>query len=101
VATKLADQQVVIEFRDNGPGLPAEVMGRIFDSFFTTKQKGKGTGLGLSISHNIVERLGGTINATNREGGGSVFTIVLPLPAATPQPQPLPEALRETLAMGR
>lgn len=101
VVTKLANQQVVIEFRDNGPGLPAEVMGRIFDSFFTTKQKGKGTGLGLSISHNIVERLGGTINATNREGGGSVFTVTLPLPAAAPRPQHLPEALRETLAMGR
>ncbi|HSR35666.1 MAG TPA: ATP-binding protein, partial [Desulfurivibrionaceae bacterium] len=101
VVTKAVDQQVAIEFRDNGPGLPPEIAGRIFDSFFTTKKKGKGTGLGLSISHNIVERLGGTINAANRESGGSVFTVTLPLPMTTKQPHHLPEALRETLAVGR
>lgn len=101
VVTRFDDQQVVIEFRDNGPGLPPEVMGHIFDSFFTTKQKGKGTGLGLSISQHIIERLGGTINATNRESGGSIFTVTLPLPAASPHRQPLPKPLRETMAVGR
>lgn len=101
VVTRRSGQQAVVEFRDNGPGLPSEVMGHIFDSFFTTKQKGKGTGLGLSISQHIVERLGGTISAANREGGGSVFTVILPLPATSAQPNRVPEALRETLAVGR
>ncbi|MEW6595210.1 MAG: ATP-binding protein [Thermodesulfobacteriota bacterium] len=101
VVTRLVDQQVVIEFRDNGPGLPPEVMGHIFDSFFTTKQKGKGTGLGLSISHHIIERLGGTITAANREGGGSVFSVALPAPSLSLHPQPLPERLRETMAAAR
>ncbi|MEW6501349.1 MAG: ATP-binding protein [Thermodesulfobacteriota bacterium] len=101
VVTRLADPQVAIEFRDNGPGLPPAVMGRIFDSFFTTKQKGKGTGLGLSISQHIVERLGGTIHAANREEGGSVFTVALPLPTAHAQANHLPKMLQQTMAVGR
>lgn len=101
VITKLADQQLVIEFRDDGPGLTPEVMDHIFAPFFTTKPKGKGTGLGLSISRHIVERLGGTIVATNREGGGSIFKVSLPTHEAASIPENLPEPLVETLAAGR
>ncbi|HEX8986941.1 MAG TPA: ATP-binding protein [Rhodocyclaceae bacterium] len=69
----------VIEFRDYGPGISAENLGRIFDPFFTTKPVGKGTGLGLAISYGIVERHGGRLSAFNHAEGGAVFTLVLPL----------------------
>jgi CheY-like chemotaxis protein len=68
----------VIEIRDNGPGIPASLIGRIFDPFFTTKPIGVGTGLGLSICHNIVTSMGGEITVSSREGDGAVFRVVLP-----------------------
>ncbi|MFZ5426067.1 MAG: sensor histidine kinase [Thermodesulfobacteriota bacterium] len=67
-----------IRVADNGPGIPPEHLSRVFDPFFTTKPPGKGTGLGLSITHRIVDRMGGTVTAANRAGGGAVFTITLP-----------------------
>ncbi|HLK54950.1 MAG TPA: ATP-binding protein [Chthonomonadaceae bacterium] len=67
----------VLEFRDNGTGVPDTVVGRIFDPFFTTKDPGKGTGLGLSISHTILKRHQGDIQVYNDHG--AVFTITLPL----------------------
>ncbi len=69
----------IIDFRDYGPGISAENLGRIFDPFFTTKPVGKGTGLGLAISYGIVERHGGKLSAFNHAEGGAVFTLVLPL----------------------
>jgi two-component system NtrC family sensor kinase len=54
-------------------------MDRIFDPFFTTKGPGKGTGLGLSVCFMIVERMGGKIKATSREGEGTTITVNLPL----------------------
>jgi len=69
------DTHAIIEVRDNGPGIPPERLHKIFDPFFTTKEVGKGTGLGLHIVHRIVSKYHGTISATNRQGGGTVFTI--------------------------
>jgi len=74
-----ADGKAVVEFRDNGPGIGEENLGRIFDPFFTTKPVGKGTGLGLAISYGIVERHRGVLAAANHAGGGAVFTLQLPL----------------------
>ena len=73
--------QAVLVFRDNGPGIAPEHLGRLFDPFFTTKPVGKGTGLGLSISYGIVEQHGGTLSAgAPADGGrGAVFTLRLPL----------------------
>ena len=71
--------RLVIEFIDNGPGIPAENLKQIFDPFFTTKDPGKGTGLGLYISYDIIQKLGGTISVANRKSGGAVFTIDLPV----------------------
>lgn len=71
------DGRVVARFTDSGPGLGEEVRGRLFEPFFTTKAGG-GTGLGLSISYNIIQRLGGDIEATNQDQGGSIFQVFLP-----------------------
>ncbi len=73
-----ARQVVVIEVRDNGPGIPEESLETIFDPFFTTKEPGKGTGLGLSICARLVEGMGGRIQASNDPEGGACFTIRLP-----------------------
>lgn len=68
-----------LTFRDNGPGIADEHLGRLFDPFFTTKPVGKGTGLGLSISYGIVEQHGGRLLAGNHEGGGAEFLLELPV----------------------
>jgi signal transduction histidine kinase len=80
---ELADQEKVlkIEFKDNGPGIPADKLGNIFDPFFTTKEPGQGTGLGLSVSFMIIESLGGTIEAASEVGKGTALIIYLPLHA--------------------
>ena len=77
IQSHVEQKQCVIEFRDNGPGIPTEAAAHIFDPFFTTKEVGKGTGLGLSISHSIIEKHHGSITAKN--DGGAVFLITLPL----------------------
>jgi signal transduction histidine kinase len=69
---------VEVKIGDNGPGIPAEVLPRIWDPFFTTKDVGEGTGLGLSIVHELVERHGGTIEVDTRLGDGTAFTVKLP-----------------------
>ncbi len=69
---------VVIEISDNGPGIQAEVLPRIFESFFTTKPRGMGTGLGLPISLGIVRGLGGEIVVESRKGEGATFRVRLP-----------------------
>ncbi len=69
---------VEVKIGDNGPGIPPDVLPRIWDPFFTTKDVGEGTGLGLSIVHELVERHGGTIEVETRLGEGTAFTVKLP-----------------------
>jgi two-component system, NtrC family, sensor kinase len=69
---------VIIECRDEGTGIPDDVMKDIFKPFFTTKEVGKGTGLGLYISHQIIQKHGGDIHVASEEGKGTTFTIELP-----------------------
>lgn len=64
---------------DNGPGIPAEAIDRIFDRYFTTKKPGEGTGLGLFVTKNLIETMGGKIEVTGRSGGGTTFTVTLPV----------------------
>ena len=78
VNTKRHENNIVIEIRDNGPGIPEGVVDKIFQPFFTTKVAGQGTGLGLSISYDIIKAHGGTLNVETKEGEGSAFTIQLP-----------------------
>ena len=74
--------KVVIDVKDQGVGIPPEILNRIFDPFFTTKAPDKGTGLGLSISKSIVESLGGMIEVQSAPGAGT--TVSVSLPALTP-----------------
>jgi signal transduction histidine kinase len=81
VATMLAPNgHVVVQVRDTGSGMSADVMKHLFSPFFTTKPLGLGTGLGLSICHRIVTSFGGTITVESDLGRGSVFEVHL-LPA--------------------
>ena len=68
-----AAKQFRLSVEDNGPGIPAEAMDKIFNPFFTTKDEG--TGLGLAIVHRMVEAHDGTIVVTNGAGGGARFEI--------------------------
>jgi PAS domain S-box-containing protein len=70
---------VVIEVEDNGRGMPIDVVGRVFDPFFTTRRDSGGTGLGLSVSYGLVKEHGGNIGVLSREGIGSRFTVYLPV----------------------
>lgn len=80
ISTRLAGgNTAVIEFRDTGSGFAPENAEAIFEPFFTTKEKGKGTGLGLAICRDILEIHHGRITAENAPGGGSVFTVYLPV----------------------
>lgn len=83
VRTARSDGDVIVEFSDSGPGLPVEAQHRLFDPFFSTKGE-RGTGLGLSISFNIMQRLGGSLNAANGPVKGSVFTVSIPFVPANP-----------------
>jgi two-component system, NtrC family, sensor histidine kinase HydH len=73
---RLGPERVVIEVRDQGMGIAAEDLGRVFDPYFTTRRTG--TGLGLAISRNIIEGLGGTISVASRKGQGTDVRIELP-----------------------
>ena len=79
ITTKL-NNQVLIQIRDNGPGIDEQHRAKLFDPFFTTKPIGKGTGLGLSISHQIVtDKHGGQLTVSSELGQGSEFQIYVPL----------------------
>jgi len=71
-----SDENVVIKVIDTGAGIQEEIMGKIFDPLFTTKQVG--TGLGLSSCKSIVDQHGGTISASSKVGRGTTFTIKMP-----------------------
>ena len=78
LSTTQSGRTVSIEISDNGPGLPSEIIEKIFTPFFTTKPVGKGTGLGLSVSLGIIEEMDGTLEAENGKQGGALFRITLP-----------------------
>jgi two-component system NtrC family sensor kinase len=70
---------VEVEFTDTGMGIPPEILNKIFEPFYTTKDVGKGTGLGLSISYGIIKEHQGDILVKSKVGEGTTFTLVLPL----------------------
>jgi signal transduction histidine kinase len=73
------DRALYVQVRDTGCGIAHDVIDRIWDPFFTTKEVGKGVGLGLALSYNIVKRHGGEISVKSTVGEGSLFTVRLPV----------------------
>ena len=80
VSTKKTGAKVFIAVKDNGNGIPKNVLDKIFQPFFTTKPTGEGTGLGLSMSYDIVTKgHGGQLKVQTKEGEGAEFIIILPV----------------------
>ncbi len=77
VRSSSGDNRITIQIEDTGPGIPPKILDKIFDPFFTTKDVGVGTGLGLAVSFALVEKMGGTLIAGNRDDHGAAFTITL------------------------
>jgi signal transduction histidine kinase len=75
----LGGRSIQIKVGDNGGGIPRNIVGKIFQPFFTTKPTGQGTGLGLSLAYDIVKAHGGEIRVETKEGEGAEFIIELPL----------------------
>ena len=84
--TDKARTRVVVTVEDDGTGIEPDILPRLFEPFATTKEEGKGVGLGLAISRSIVDRHHGTIEASSQLGGGTTFTVTLPV-LAVPQPE--------------
>ncbi len=83
IRLETCDQMAVLSVADDGCGMDAEVLERIFEPFFTRRRAGQGTGLGLSICYRIVSDHGGTIEARSTgPGQGATFVVRLPLSAA-------------------
>ena len=79
VSSALEDQMAAVKFTDTGVGIPPEVLPKILDPFFTTKEQGRGTGLGLSVSYGIIERHRGKLEVKSKVGKGTTFTVRLPV----------------------
>ncbi len=91
VTTELRGNEAQVRVRDSGPGVPAELVPRLFTPFFTTKEPGEGTGLGLSLSFRIVEAHGGVLRHETPPGGGAAFWFGLPLSGGDAPAVPKPE----------
>jgi C4-dicarboxylate-specific signal transduction histidine kinase len=77
VQTKRIDDKIKVHVRDNGNGIPQNIVDKIFQPFFTTKPTGQGTGLGLSLAYDIIKAHGGEIKVETKEGEGTSFKIIL------------------------
>jgi signal transduction histidine kinase len=78
IETFVDGDDVGVRITDNGPGVPPEVLPRIFEPFFSTKPRGEGTGLGMSIARKIIDKHGGQIAVESRPGC-TAFTVTLPI----------------------
>jgi len=79
IAGDLYDGELQVSIRDTGCGIEEQLLTRIFEPFFSTKDVGKGIGLGLAICHGIIEAMGGNISVRSTPGHGSTFTISAPM----------------------
>lgn len=93
-------EYTLVEVTDTGHGMPPEIMEKIFDPFFSTKEVGKGTGLGLSTVYGIVKQTGGFIFCTSEVEVGTTFRLFLPrhIPEIVDEPEEKKEVVAETVA---
>jgi len=77
IRSRVQDGNIVIEFEDTGAGIGKEDLGRIFEPFYSTKEKG--SGLGLAVSYTIIKELNGSLTAASELSKGSRFAVTLPL----------------------
>ena len=85
------EQEVQVNVRDNGPGIPPEEQKRIFEAFYRLRKSGEGvegTGLGLAITESLVKLQGGSLGLESKPGSGSCFYFSLPVAKAVPEPDP-------------
>ena len=93
-----AADYVLVEVADTGTGIPAKIVDKIFDPFFSTKEVGKGTGLGLSTVYGIIKQTGGFVYVETAENKGATFRIFLPRHVATAQEIAVEQAETEAMA---
>jgi signal transduction histidine kinase len=104
VVSRREGARIVVEVSDNGPGIRHEVIGRVFEPFFSTKGPGEGTGLGLFLSRDIVRRHGGELRVRSTPGRGAIFIVDLPADPAQPalaSAQPERRLEQEPIVSGR
>jgi len=82
ISTRHADDTVVLRVSDDGPGIPEEHLDKVFDPFFSLRREDGGTGLGLNLVRRTVLDHGGTVGVESPPGGGTTFTVRLPVPRA-------------------
>ncbi|WP_153555707.1 ATP-binding protein [Roseimaritima sediminicola] len=87
IATRLDADDVVLEITDRGAGMSSDVLGRIGEPFFTTKEPGRGMGLGLYLTRNVISRLGGKMEFNSRTDRGTMVSVRIPKAPEQPQPQ--------------
>ncbi|HAP41066.1 MAG TPA: hypothetical protein DCQ94_15105 [Nitrospira sp.] len=78
LTTEEQDDVVTIRIRDNGPGIPKQHLGKVFDPFYTTKGQGEGSGLGLTVAQRLIKKFGGEIRLESPEGQGTTCVMTLP-----------------------
>ncbi len=78
LTTEERDGMITIRIRDNGPGIPKQHLGKVFDPFYTTKGQGEGSGLGLTVAQRLIKKFGGEIRLESHDGQGATCIITLP-----------------------
>jgi signal transduction histidine kinase len=78
VRGRVEDAEIVLSVKDNGPGIPPELLQKLFTPFFSTKGPGRGVGLGLTITRRVVQSLGGNLHVSSTVGQGTEFVVRLP-----------------------
>lgn len=86
VIVRREDHTLAISIRDRGPGMPSELLARIGEPFFTTKEPGRGMGLGLFLARAVIEGVGGTLDIDSRPGGGTEVHVRLPTDVTPREP---------------
>ncbi len=79
VSASHSDDYIHIQVKDNGPYIPKDQQGNVFDPFFTVKESGRGSGLGLWVIYDTVRKIRGTVNVESHVGQYTAFTVNIPI----------------------